>query len=510
MKITTFAAIYIGSYEVSMKVFEIRPGRKIRQVDYVRSRLELGLDAYSKGVIGYELVEDLCQVLKEFRSIMDGYKVDTYKAYAGNMLRTVSNGLFILEQIRIRTKLEVTVASNSELRFLSYESMAASPEFEKMIGQGAVVVEVGGGSMQITLFQKGTAVTTQHIELGIMRIWEKLSKIRNMVSHYETQIQELIDKELEIFKRLYLEGQDIKYVILMGDYIGEMVKGFSKKQEDGTIESERFLKLLNKWHKKSPKDIAVELNLVNENDPLILPSVVLYKRLTEEMNADFVWVPGVSIDDGIVCDYAQKNHMIRFLHDFDQDILAASKNLAERYQSYSEHTESVLSTSTAIFDAMKKVHGMDKRERLLLQVAAILHDCGRYVSLTNQFVCSYQIIMASEIIGMTDLEREIVASTVKYNSLPRPPYERLRDKMDKDSYVVVSKLTAILKIANAMDRSHKQKFENIKAALKGKELIITIETKENTVLEKGLFSAYVEAFEEVFSIMPKIKEKRVF
>ena len=127
MKITTFAAIYIGSYEVSMKVFEIRPGRKIRLVDYVRSRLELGLDAYSKGVIGYELVEDLCQVLKEFHSIMDGYKVDTYKAYAGNMLRTVSNGLFILDQIRIRTQIEVTVASNSQLRFLSYESLAASP-----------------------------------------------------------------------------------------------------------------------------------------------------------------------------------------------------------------------------------------------------------------------------------------------------------------------------------------------------------------------------------------------
>lgn len=510
MKITTFAAIYIGSYEVSMKVFEIRPGRKIRQVDYIRSRLELGLDAYSKGVIGYEMVEELCQVLKEFTSIMEGYKVDTYKAYAGNMLRTVSNGLFILDQIRIRTKIEVAVVSNSELRFLSYKSLAASPEFEKMIEQGAVMVDVGGGSMQITLFQEGTAVTTQHIELGIMRIWEKLSKIRNMVSHYETQIQELIDKELEIFKRLYLENREIHYVILMGDYIGEMVKDFSKKQEDGTIEAERFLKLLNKWHKKSPKEIAIELNLVNENDPLILPSVVLYKRLTEEMDADYVWVPGVSIDDGIVCDYADRNHMLHFLHDFNQDILAAARNLAERYQSYSTHTESVLSTSTVIFDAMKKVHGLGKRERLLLQVASILHDCGRYVSLTNQSQCSYQIIMASEIIGMSHIEREIVASTVKYNSLPRLPYEMLRDKMDKDSYVIVSKLTAILKIANAMDRSHKQKFENIKAALKGKELIITIETKENTVLEKGLFSTYVESFEEVFSIMPKIKEKRVF
>lgn len=191
-------------------------------------------------MIGYELVEELCQVLKEFHSIMDGYKVDVYKAYAGNMLRTVGNGLFILDQIRIRTKLEVTVVSNSELRYMSYESLAILPEFEKMIGQGAVLVDVGGGSMQITLFQEGRAVTTQHIELGIMRIWEKLSKIRNMVSHYETQIQELIDKELEIFKRLYLEEKDIKYVILMGDYIGEMVMDFSKSRRTARLRQNVF------------------------------------------------------------------------------------------------------------------------------------------------------------------------------------------------------------------------------------------------------------------------------
>ena len=509
MKITTFAAIYIGSYEVSMKVFEISSGRKIRQVDHVRSRLELGRDAYSKGVIGYELVEELCQVLKEFYSIMEGYKVDDYKAYAGNVLRAVSNELFILDQIRLRTRIEVHVISNSEHRFMSYKSLAASHDFEKMIQKSAVVVDVGGGSMQITLFRKGTAVTTQHIELGIMRIWEKLTKIRNLVSHYETQIQELIDKELEIFKRLYLSDQEIKYVILMGDYINEMVKGFSKKEEDGTIETVRFLKLMNKWHKKSPEELSRELNLANDHDTLILPSVVLYKRLTEEMNASFIWVPGVGINDGIVYDYAEKKRIIHFAHDFKEDILAASKNLAERFQSYSCHTEAVLNMSTVIFDAMKKVHGMGKRERLLLQVAAILHDCGRYVSLINQSDCSYQIIMASEIIGMTHLEREIVASTVKHSSMPMQPYESVSDKMDQQSYMIVSKLMAILKIANAMDRSHKQKFKTIKAVLQNKELLITIEAEESIILEKGLFSSYADSFEEVFSVMPKIREKRV-
>lgn len=510
MQITTFAAIYIGSYEVSLKIFEISAGRKIRSVDHVRSRVELGRDAYTKGVIGYELVEELCQVLKEFHQIMDGYKVNDYRAYAGNVIRDVSNELFILDQIRLRTRIEVTVLSNSEHRFMGYKSLSSMPGFEKMIQKGAAVVEVGGGSMQITLFQKGNAVTTQHIVLGIMRIREKLSKIETMVSHYENQIQELIDKELEIFKRLYLSDMEIKYVILMGDYIGEIVKNMSKKENEDTIETDRFVRILNKLNKKSSEEISKELNLANEHDPLIIPSVVLYRRLAEELGAPYTWVPGVNISDGIAYDYSLKHKMIHYEHDFDQDVLSAAQNLAERYCSYSDHTEMVLNLATAIFDAMKKVHGMGKRERLLLQTAATLHDCGRYISLVNQAECSYQIIMASEIIGMTHLEREIVASTVRYNSQPLPPYSSMLDKLNQEEYMVVAKLAAIIKIANAMDRSHKQKYKNMKASLKEKELIITVESSESIVLEKGLFCAYADSFEEIFSVKPAIKEKRVF
>ena len=510
MKTTTFAAIYIGSHEVSLKVSEITAARKIRHIDYVRSNIDLGRDAYRKGMIGYELVEELCQVLKEFHTIMNGYKVDAYKAYAGNTLRSVSNELFILDQIRLRTKIDVTVLSNSEYRFMEYKALAMSPEFEKMIQKGAAVVDVGGGSMQISLFQRGKAVTTQHIELGIMRIREKILKIENLVSHYETQIQELVDKELDIFKRIYLKGADIQYVVVLGDYINEIVKSFSKKEEDGTIETERFLKLLKKWSKKSSEEISEELNLPNEHDSLIVPSVVLYKRLTEELNASHIWVPGVNINDGIICDYAERRRMVTFAHSFEEDILDAAKSLAERYQGYSSHTEAVLSMCTVVFDAMKKIHGMGKRERLLLQVAAILHDCGRYISLVNQAECSYQIVMASEIIGVNHLEQEMVGNIVRYTSKSSLSYGDVSDKLDQASYMVVSKLTAILKIANALDRSHKQKFKEMKAVLRERELIITVESSENIILEKGLLPAYAHSFEEVFSVKPTIREKKVF
>ena len=266
---------------------------------------------------------------------------------------------------------------------------------------------------------------------------------------------------------------------------------------------------MKKLQKKNSAEVASALGYSNEQDPLLIPSVVLYRRLAEATGGDYVWVPGVNISDGIAYDYAQKNKILKPAHDFEGDILSAARALAARYKSKTEHTETLTEAAAVIFDAMKTVHGLGKRERLLLMTAAILHDCGRYISLVNQAECSYQIIMASEIIGMSHLEREIAATAVKYISAPLADYEELKEKLDQESYLVAAKLSAILKLANAMDRSHRQKFKKVRAALKEKQLVITVETSENFVLEKRLFQAYTEAFEQVFSIEPVLREKRI-
>ena len=195
--IHTFAAIYIGSYEVSIKIFEISAKKKIRTIDYIRSRIELGRDAYSKGSIGYELAEALCDTLAEYKKIMDGYRVDSYEAYAAAAFRDAENELFIIDQIRIRTGLVVRVLSNSEHRFISYKSVAMRAEFEDMIQKGAAVLDAGGGGMQITVFSEGKVVTTQHLALGTMKMREQLARKSSNVAQYELQIEELVDKELE-------------------------------------------------------------------------------------------------------------------------------------------------------------------------------------------------------------------------------------------------------------------------------------------------------------------------
>ena len=253
---------------------------------------------------------------------------------------------------------------------------------------------------------------------------------------------------------------------------------------------------------------ARKLNIPVEHASLLIPSLLIYKKALDYTQTEVLWAPGVRLCDGIAASYAQKHCNVNFSHDFVKDILNTSYNLAKRYKGNIGHTELLEIGSTAIYDAMKKYHGLGKRERLLLQIATILHDCGKYISITQPGECSYNIIMATEIIGLSHNEREIVANVVRYNTREFD-YKSGTDKtMSNTMYLTVAKLTAILRIANAMDRSHRQKLKKMKIFLKQEELVIQVETLEDISLELALFSQKADFFEEVYGVRPVLK--RIF
>ncbi len=509
MGVTTFAAIYIGSYEVSLKVFEISGKKRIHTVDFVRSRVELGKDALYGQPIGYELVDSICDMLHEFLRIMEGYKVDDYKAFTGPVMRSASNCLFVLDQIERRTGIRLNLLDNSEHRFLSYKCVSSKQEFGRMIQESAAVVNVGGGELQITLFVHGEVLTTQHLVLGTMRLAQLVgASVR--LDHAKRQMKELVDKEMEVFKAQYYQNRTIKYLILTGDYSLEVMRRMDKNLDNTTVDAQKFSGYLKRLEKKESAQIAEDLNISNETDVLIIPSLILYRRIVETLAADAIWVPGIDISDGIAYDYALSHRYVKPVHDFDKDIISAARSLSQRYMSYSQHIDALVEMSSLIYEAMKKVHGMGKREKLLLQTAAILHDCGKYVSFANAPECAYDIILSSEIMGLSYRDRVIVACIVKYNTYLLDDYDEVSDVLDQEGYLIVAKCASILRVANAMDRSHKQKFKNVRASLKGKQLIISIEAEDALMLEKTMFDAKAGMFEDVFSIKPVIREKKIY
>ena len=509
MAVMTFAAIDIGSYEVSMKIFELSKKIGFRELNDVRYSLELGKGVYSNGKLDTQMLDVLCETLNDFKRMMQDFGVVEYRACGTSALRELANPLIIVEQIYRRTGFKVEILSNAEQHFLGYKSIAAIERgFKKMIQKGTAILDVGGGSLQVSLFDKDALVTTQSLKMGSLRIRQRLQELEKTTIHYDKLVEEFIRNDLTNFQRLYLKDRDIKNVILMGDFITDMI--FQEEMKDKIITRNEFMKRYEDTVDKTEDVLAQEMEIDPEYASLVVPTMVVCRSFIDIFQAEALWAPGVSLLDGIAYDYAEKKKFIRSVHNFENDILVTSKNIAKRYSSSKSHIQGTMNLCLNIFDSMKKVHGMGKRERLLIQIAALLHDCGKYISMGNVSECSYQIIMSTEIIGLSSLERKMIAYAVRYNTTAFVYYDEIQmlgAGLDRESYIKIAKMTAILRLANAMDRSHCQKVKGIKTVLKDRELQMVMDSSQDISLELGLLQDKVAFFEEVFGIRLVIRGK---
>ena len=509
MAVMTFAAIDIGSYEVSMKIFELSKKIGFRELNDVRYSLELGKGVYSNGKLDTQMLDVLCETLNDFKRMMQDFGVVEYRACGTSALRELANPLIVVEQIYRRTGFKVEILSNAEQHFLGYKSIAAIERgFKKMIQKGTAILDVGGGSLQVSLFDKDALVTTQSLKMGSLRIRQRLQELEKTTIHYDKLVEEFIRNDLTNFQRLYLKDRDIKNVILMGDFITDMI--FQEEMKDKIITRNEFMKRYEDTVDKTEDVLAQEMEIDPEYASLVVPTMVVCRSFIDIFQAEALWAPGVSLLDGIAYDYAEKKKFIRSVHNFENDILVTSKNIAKRYSSSKSHIQGTMNLCLNIFDSMKKVHGMGKRERLLIQIAALLHDCGKYISMGNVSECSYQIIMSTEIIGLSSLERKMIAYAVRYNTTAFVYYDEIQmlgAGIDRESYIKIAKMTAILRLANAMDRSHCQKVKGIKTVLKDRELQMVMDSSQDISLELGLLQDKVAFFEEVFGIRLVIRGK---
>ena len=512
MSIKTFAAIDVGSFELSLKIVEFSGKNTGKVVEHIRKRIALGGDTYVAGKIHSERLDELCRTLKEFSVIMKTYKVSDYKAYGTSAIREAENSKIILDQIEQRTGIKIDVLSNSEQRFLHYKAVAFTGEsFENVIKEGTAIVDIGGGSIQISLFDKDMLVSTQNIKLGALRVQEWLHQMNIKSSQMEGLVDEIASSQLNTYKKLYLKDSQIKTLIVVDDYLSVWMAGKHRETEKGAmITMEEYEKFLGILRNTSMQEVAKRLGISEEAANLTAVSACIVNRLMKLMNAERIWIPGVGLCDGIAFEYAQKNKIMLGDHDFEKDIVACAMNISKRYMGSRKRAETLENITMTIFDSMKKVHGLGQRERLYLRIAALLHDCGKYISLMDIGETSYHIIMATEIIGLSHMEREIVANVVRYNHSPFVYYNNMQSKgLTEEAYLIIAKLTAILKVANGLDRSHKQKLKGVRATLKEEELVLTVDSQEDIVLEKGLFAKRANFFKEVYNIQPVIKQKRM-
>lgn len=514
-----FAAIDVGSFELEMGIYEASGKNRLKKVDHVRHMIALGRDTYNDGKISYEVTEELCGILSDFVRIMKGYKITDYQAYATSAMREARNSQIVLDQIFVRTGLKVKIISNSEQRFLIYKAIAvADEEFDRNIQKGTAIVDVGYGSMQVSLFDGNLLTSTENLPLGVLRIRGALHDVNTTVDRTRELISEMVESELSTYKKIYLKDRSVKCVIGAGENILYLFRYQNGGKPLPMVTREQFDALYARLSRMNREEIEDLFGVNAEYAALLLPSAVIYKKFLELTGAEMIWIPGIRLCDGIAAEYAADRKLIKFKHNFDNDIINTSRNMAKRYRCQSAHSELVESFVLQIFDTMKRYHGMGNRERLLLQIAVIIHACGKFISVRNSNECAYNIIMSTEIIGISHLEREIIANVVRYNIRDfdynmvhmEAEFDTMSERfLDyKNVTILIAKLTAILRLANSMDRGHGSKLKGCRMAVKDRQLVVTTDYHGDITLEAVSFEQKAAFFEEIFSIRPVLKQKR--
>lgn len=499
-----FAAIDVGSYELCMKIFEFGGKAGVKEIDCIRHRIDIGNDTFHDHMISRDKMNELCEILKGFRRAMETYRVTDYLAYGTSAFRETDNTGAVLDHIERRTGIKISVLSNSEQRFLEYKGAALKSGFEKYIQTGTAFVDIGGGSSQITLFDMGHLMTTVNLHIGTLRIRTKLRDMEPVYSDFETIIGEMVMNELDYFKALYLNDIKVDNIIIIDDYMSAIMESYGKRPE-GHITSREYKDTMKALSVKSPYQIAAKLHIPEDNAAMLLPSAILVDRIINMTGAKDLYLPGVSLSDGIAYDYADRKKYIKPFHDFGDDILSSAANIAAKYGSFDLITSKLTDAALIIFDAAKKHHGMGARERTLLNIAAIMRNVGKYVSLSVPAETSYAIIKDSEIMGVSHKERIMIAKIVECSYPNNISYDAFRSlEFDSKDEITMIKLTAILRVAVGLAINTAKTITDISAHTKDKELIIKVTSTDRLLLEKGLFNQRTDTFEEVFGITPKL------
>ncbi len=484
--------------------------RGIREIDCIRHDYALGRIAHDEGIVPFSLIEEISEVLKFFQQRMREYGIEKYRCYSTSAIRHASNQLSVLYQIKIRTGIQVDILGNSEHRFLMYKGMQMSDlDFDDIIRENTAILDIGSGSVQVSLFVKQALCVTQKLDIGAARSMEILKSVDNNPLGYISVMEEYIQHEIDMFQTGYLKGKDIKNVLAVGDEIRNLIKSAPELPVVSSLDYEQICTIYKKIKKASYQDLAMRYDLSVEDARMLLPSAIVYKKFLEQSNARTLYIFETNLCDGMVVDYALDTKQIRIQHDFTKDIIASVKYMGKRYRYDKAHADYVSKVACEIFDKTVKYHGLFKRDRLILRISAILHDIGKYVNLTEPSRNGYQLIISTEIMGISNKERREAANVVLYNEESLPLSANVDEEFPREDYLKIAQLTAILRLANALDGGNRQRYQRPDITRKKKELLITVESLHDMTLELSLFEEKADFFSEILGVKPILKQKTI-
>ncbi len=516
-----FAALDVGSNALRLRVVEAEaPNAGLhqltllpkdgeapsgwREIVSLRAPVRLGSEVFLSGKLTPTSIGQACAALREFRTAMDAAKVDAYRATATSAVREASNGATLIERSRRETGIELEMIEGvEEARLVQLAVMRRV----NLLDKRALLIDVGGGSTELTVLDRGQSSFSISLSLGTVRLIETFLKGGGPMSVEQAHlVGEMVDRAL-VEASPYLKPP-FDVVIGTGgniDTLAELCPGVLPIAATGcaAIDVTAMRALFVRLAAMTPTERRERHGLRPDRADTIIPACAILQRVAEIAGKNVLVAPGVGLKDGILEELVDKHFHVWDSAREAQSVLDACVRVGRRYAFDEAHGTRVAGFAGSLFDDMQKVHAYGDRERLLLRAAAILHDVGDFVHYNGHHKHSYYLIQHSDIMGLSPDERAIVANIARYHrkSPPDPSHPNFRD-LDKDARGKVRALAAILRIADALDREHRGKVDAVRAVVersKGR-LFLFIQGEGERELEEWTVHAKSELLRDVFDL----------
>lgn len=491
------AALDVGTNSIHLLIARVAADGQVEPLDRAKEMVRLGDSAF-KGVIAPDAFARATECIRKFRAQAERAGVDAVIAVATSAVREAENGGDFVRVVRDETGIELTVIRGEQEARLIYLGARAALN---LAGKKALIVDIGGGSVELIVGDAREAHYATSLKLGVLRLLDLFPPSDPITADQRTRLAEQLHRTLE---------PPTAAIRKIGFDLVAMTSGTARAVAElipiVTAEKPRTVAFKDVFalEEKLCALSAAERLKVPGLDPKrldsIIPGVILVRSLLEVVHADSYVLCEAALREGLVVDYALRNGPGIQLIDEYPDLRRRSViRLMRRCNANQAHAEHIARLALDLFRGLRPLHGLSNADGELLEFAALLHDIGFHVAPSKHHKHGAYLIENADLQGFTAEEIAILAQTVRYHRKATPkdghaPYAALATGNRQKVRI----MAALLRMADGLDRGYAQLVRSVRCRVGDKSVEVTLSTATDAELEVWGARRKRDLAEEVF------------
>lgn len=509
-KTSTFGIIHIGSIHTSMAIVKYHSPTQIEVIDSANKELPLGEEVFRTHRLSFASIHALSTILQGFRQLLLDYRVSEVYPIATTVVREAENRLGILDLLYMRTGFRFHVADMTEEVYYKFFALHHFLKKNEQVGtKPTLLLDVTSGGLGFTGWQDSTLLFQTNVTGGRLSVLEHFTEEERVSVMFPSAVRDYLHASLSsLWPRI--EHADIHTLVLTGFEARILVSHLldSAAEYPAVIAPEEFLQIMESLMPLTTHKLMQVFEISERRAQLLLPTLLLYEEVVRTLNIDTILVMNTTFLYGYAAWCGAQRISPAAISEQADLLLDLAHSTAMRYNCNLPHISRIDEYATKLFDGLRRIHGLSTRHRLLLRMSALLHETGKFVNLRNYPLHSWQIIMGTDIFGITDAEKEVIACISYYYHRDNPGKKDAHyQRLTQDQKIIADKCCAILRLADALDQGHSGRIQGLSVRLVKEKLYVNYTSEYDISLIRWSFAQASVLFREIFGIEPVLRRK---